>query len=220
MPVSSRLRPALGVHLLRFIRIDSRQFDLPDLRIKIPSTVWDTRPRAFAAGIVQEVESIYTASAAPAPFATVWGLVRALPSGPRLVTNITHFGPSRAAQFDICYTSSDDCQTRRSRLVNLSLAFASDSLGIFLGRRRPFPASSDLVLDLRRIDMEVPPSAMIIHLRTLVASPINSDEFWNPAVIVAAKIQVSSTEVAKVIEEALIASNKHDRKKRCHIIKT
>lgn len=108
--------------------------------------------------------------------------------------------------------------TSSTRLLNVELTRLHRYLIVSLPA--PHGASRDLCLDLRRVTLEPPPSAVVVHLRSITAAVIDSDVFWTPVDASCVKIQVSSSEVATVIEDAFAASGHEDRKKRCHIIQS
>lgn len=215
---TSRLRSAIGLRHLRFLKIDYRRINVDVIRCLLPDSVWtapDTR-----LGLISHVHEYVGEVSAPihsASISTTNQLYKALGHKTQHAVRVVHFSGPDVGTIDLTIFSDEASPTGCSRMKNLEPGYAARKLAEFIYRPRPGNPIRDVTLDLRRVKLDPPPSATIVHLRTIATKIATGEHLHKSANSVEIIFRAASNEVAKVVDDALASSRMTHPTHRCRV---
>lgn len=143
----------------------------------------------------------------------------ALVSRTKSFTSILHFSGQNEGTIDLVLFPDQGAAAHCLCLQNLELDFAARLLPGFLNRPRPRDRIRDVTVDLRRVALDPPPSATLVHLRAVVTEAAINENLHGSAESVEVTFRAASDEVAKVVEDLVASARSTHPTHRCRVLK-
>lgn len=219
VPATSRLRPAIGLPHLRFLDIDYRNFDETSTKTFLPA-VW-LAPGNRLALVSRIYKIIYDL---PFPIAmhhrhTKRDLGLALSS--KIGNTARRFHLTNVSEGTVDWQDTFlghlDHELETLRVCKAPPEVAVTRFPSFLRASRPFGRTRCITMDLCRIVLDPPPSATMIHLRTIATGLATREKLHKSAQSVEVVFCVATDEVAKVVEDVLASASSTHPTHRCRI---
>lgn len=219
---NSRLRAKLGLSLLQSIDVDYRGFEPADTNTLLPFSVWGLPDTRLA--LVSHIRQVTSEADIPLRLPQVTaqaGLFHALSGVVGMQSSSYHSTDVLEGTVDVkeSFSGHPDSVTKTVRLLKMPLRHAVYIAPEHASKVRPVGQTHQIAVDLRRLVLDPPSSATLVHLQQIAEKLASNLRPPGSKDDVDVTIRVASDKVAKVCEEAIASSGAHLGTYPCRVVK-